>query len=214
MEENFKIQVPREHYMNNYDSIERFISYFCQIDFALKTKARRILEIGIGNKTVSDYLKRCGLEVTTCDFDHSLGPDIVADIRKLPFEKNQFETVLAFEILEHIPFSDFEKALAEISRVSSKNVIISIPYSCAHIENLTLICIPFFSKLFRIALRVPYFFMPTKLNEKNKEHYWEMGRKGYSKKRIREVLKKYFKIKKEFQPELNSYHYFFILEKI
>lgn len=41
-----------------------------------------------------------------------------------------------------------------------------------------------------------------------------MGRRGYSKNKIRKILKKYFKIKDEFQPILNSYHYFFVLTKL
>jgi hypothetical protein len=40
-----------------------------------------------------------------------------------------------------------------------------------------------------------------------------MGRKNYSKKEIRKLLKEYFEIKGEFQPILIPYYYFFVLEK-
>lgn len=213
MEDNFKIQVSRDHYFDKYDSVERFISYFHQIDFALKTKTQKILEIGVGNMIVADYLKRRGLDVTTCDFDKELEPEYVADVRELPFEDGQFETVLAFEILEHIPFLDFEKALLELRRVARKNILISFPYSCAYLESIFVFSIPFFKKRITLPIRIPYFPFKVEINEKNKEHYWEMGRRGYSKRKIRSIIRKYFRIKKEFQPMLNSYHYFFILEK-
>lgn len=207
-----KLQVDRDHYFHNYDSMERFISYFCQIDAIIKTNPESVLEIGIGNKTVANYLKERGINLTTCDFDKELNPDKVGDIRNLPFEDKSFDTVMACEVLEHIPFSDFEKSLKELRRVSKKNVIISLPYSCMYFENIFKIAVPFFNKKFRFSMRMPYFFIKIKLNSKNKEHYWEIGRKKYSKNKIQAVIKKYFSIKKEFHPDLNSNHYFFFLK--
>ena len=100
-------KVGKSHY-KNYDDFNRFISYFNQIESIKKTNPDNILEIGVGNNTLSTYLRSKGFDLTTCDFDESLKPDIVADIRKLPFEENQFDTVVAFEILEHLKFKEFE----------------------------------------------------------------------------------------------------------
>ena len=213
MESEFKTQVSRDHYFNQYDSLQRFISYFYQIDEVKRNNPKSVLEIGVGNKTVSDYLKRTGVEVTTCDFDHSLEPDVVADARKLPFESDRFDLILACEILEHIPFSDFENALSELKRVSSETVILSVPYSCAFFEYIFSISVPFFSKIFNYKIKVPYFISRVEFGKTNNEHYWEMGTNGYSKIKIRRILKKHFKIDKEFSPVLNSHHYFFILKK-
>ncbi|VVB75967.1 Methyltransferase domain protein [Candidatus Tiddalikarchaeum anstoanum] len=204
------IQVEKDHYFNGYDTVERFISYFYQIDSVIKTKPGKVLEIGIGNKTVCNYLKESGFDITTCDIDKNLKPDKVGDIRKIPFGNNSFDTVIACEILEHIDFHEVETALKELRRVSKHNVIISIPYSCAYFENLTRLRIPLINLKLNMAVRIPYW---SKSFKKNKEHYWEMGRKEYSKAKIKGLLKKFFNIKKEFQPVLNSYHYFFILEK-
>lgn len=213
MDKDAKIQVPSDYYFKNYDSVERFVSYFYQVDSAIKACPKNVLEIGVGNKTVSNYLKGRGIEVVTCDFDAELDPDEVADIRKMPFADNSFDVVLACEILEHIPFEDFQIALSELKRVSAGTVIVSVPFSCAYNEIVLNISIPFIKKTFSFALRMPYFFLGIKLDENNREHYWEMGRKGYSKAKIRNIIKKYFKIQKEFHPILNSYHYFFILKK-
>ncbi len=40
-----------------------------------------------------------------------------------------------------------------------------------------------------------------------------MGRKGYSRARVRELLSGRFRIREEFQLPAHSGHYFFVLEK-
>jgi len=210
MVKKFEVQVLKEQYYKGYDDLTRFVSYFYQINSAIELNPKTILEVGIGNKTVCNYLKQFGFDVTTCDFDTNLDPDKVADIRDLPFEDNTFDVVLAYEILEHIHFKDVSIALSELNRVSKKNVIISIPYSSFFIEIVHTVSIPFFYKQLHFALSVPFF---THKFKKTNEHYWEMGCKNYSKKEIRKLLKRYFEIKKEFQPILIPYHYFFVLQK-
>ena len=109
---NFETQVSKEHYnIKEYDTTYRFISYFHQIEETLRTNPRTVLEVGVGNKIVSNYLREYGVKVKTCDFDKGLKPDVVADVRKLPFRDREFDTVIAFEVLEHLPFEDFETAL-------------------------------------------------------------------------------------------------------
>ena len=115
-------------YNTDYDDLFMFISYFYQIDLVRKLNPRNILEIGVGNKTVSNYLKQNGFSVTTCDLNKRLKPDYVADIRNLPFEDNCFDVILACEVLEHIPFKDIEIILKELRRITKKYVIISVPY--------------------------------------------------------------------------------------
>ena len=45
------------------------------------------------------------------------------------------------------------------------------------------------------------------------EHYWELGKKGYSVSNFKKVLLKFFLIEKEFTDPLDTYHHFFILKK-
>jgi len=52
-------------------------------------------------------------------------PYVAASALNLPFGSEAFETVIAFETLEHL--QEPELTLAEFHRVSSKNVILSVP---------------------------------------------------------------------------------------
>ena len=211
----FDVQVDRKHYyIEEYDTLETFIRYFYQIDQTRKLNPKNILEIGIGNKTVSNYFKQHGMEVTTCDFDKNLEPDYIADIRELPFEDNSFDVVLASEILEHLPWESVDSALAELRRVSKKYVIISIPHATCFFEfviKFSLIKKILKKNFLRFIVGMPLFF--SKINFLNGEHYWEIGRKNYSVKKVKNALKKHFRIIKEFRPVL-TFNKFFVLEKI
>jgi len=206
-------QAGKAHYFSEYDDLPRFVSYFYQADLIRQTKAKDVLEVGVGNKTMNSYLKQGGVKVTSCDFDKSLKPDKVGDIRNLPFKDSEFDLAVAFEVLEHLPFEDFEKSVSELGRVSKKYVIISIPYSSLFFE--VIFNSPAVNKLFgglfkRVHLHLPYFFLKP---QESPHHYWEMGRKGYSIHKIRHMLKKKFRIVKEVKPYLSVSHHFFVLKK-
>ncbi len=197
----------------NYDHVKRFIAYFYQIDLVMKMKPDNVLEIGIGNKTVSNYLKQNGVKTDTCDFDSDLKPNYIADIRQLPFKNNSYDLILACEVLEHLPWEDVDKALQELNRTTKKHVIISIPYSAATFE-LVFNSI-FIKKILKkqfvdLFIRIPAFFIGIHFDG---VHHWEMGRRGYPISRIRKTLRKYFRVLIEVRPVLDSYHYFFVLEK-
>jgi len=210
----------QNHYSfaNMYDSLERFISYYCQIKSIYRLNPKNILEIGIGNRTVTNYLLAHGYSVTTMDIDENLKPDIIGDIRKIPVEDNTFDAVLAAEVIEHIPWQDVPAALKEIHRVTKKYAVISTPYSSGSLE-LTFAS-QIFAKLFKrpyinFCIRIPKFWHKHKYDGQLSSHCWEMGRKEFSKKAVKKRLNGYFNIIDEsiscLSVELN--HYFFVLEK-
>lgn len=200
-------KITKEKYgFSKYDSKNRWVSYWHQINEVLSLKPRNVLEIGVGNKTVSNYLKNRNIKVVTLDKDKKLKPDIVADILKTPLKDNSFDAVLCAEILEHLPFRKFEEGLKELKRVSRKNVVLSLPYF-GHSVKFSL-KIPLMKEK-KFAARFPF---PIK-HRFSGGHYWEIGKKGYPLKKIKNIIRKYFKIKKEFIPFENQYHYFFILKK-
>ena len=213
------MQVNKEHYFKkDYDSLNRFISYFYQVDLVREAVGRdtggvKILEVGKGSGFFSDYIKKLGYNITTCDFDQTLDPDVLADVRSLPFKDSSFDIVTAFEILEHIPFEDFPKALAELRRVASRRVIISVPYKSTFFEFVfrfpgirTLFKKPFLG----FILRWPMKFGGI---ETSGQHYWEIDSSKYSLRKVRKILSDNFRIIRELSPTLNPYHYFFVLEK-
>ena len=177
-----KLQVKDDHYNFKYErKLKRWISYFYQIKKIINhsKKKSKILEIGIGSKFVYNRLKEMGYNITSADFDERLNPDVVADITDLPFEDNEFDLVCAFEVLEHLPFSEFEVALNEMKRVSKKHVLFSVPYS-AFKFHLSFKFLPFFPiKTFEI--HIPYLIK----HKFNGEHYWEAGKKNYPVKKIK-----------------------------
>ena len=210
-------QVSQSYYFKKkYADLERFISYFYQVDLiaeCMRDSRDRVLEIGVGNGTVSDYLRKAGVALTTCDFDRRLNPDHVADVRTLPFVDNSFDIVTAFEVLEHIPFEDFEGALRELHRVSRRRVILSLPYRSTSFE--LVLKFPYVRTIFRrlylgIFLRIPLIFRRA---GPHSQHHWEMDLARFPLRRIRAILRRYFTVIREVRPVLHSYHYFFVLEK-
>lgn len=211
---NPKLQVKKEHYAaEKYDTLERFISYHYQISSVLKLKPQSVLEIGIGNRLVSSYLKREGVNVTTVDFDKELQPDIVADVRSMPIPDKSYDLVMACQILEHIPYEEFEVALAELNRVTKRYAIVSLPRRSSYFE--IVIKFPFI----RTLLKRPFIDIAINKHitfggfETSGQHYFEIDRSRYKMSKVRERIARHFTILDEFSPVLNQYHRFFILER-
>lgn len=89
-----------------------------------------ILDVGCGN---GSYVIDLGDRYPTLGTDHRMLPTwhhapgrfTVADALHLPFGDGSFDTVLAFEILEHL--ADPRAALAEWRRVARRRLLITVP---------------------------------------------------------------------------------------
>lgn len=206
---NAFVQVGADHYDFKYDTKERFISYWHQINEIIREKPSKCLEIGVGNGFVSDYLTRFGLDVITLDINMDLEQDIIGDVKYLPFNNNSFDLVSCCEVLEHLPYEYFETTLKELYRVSRKTVLISLPDA---------------SKSFQFGFTLPkkgfigiMFDLPRLSRRSHRfdgQHYWEIGKRGYNKEEIVNAMKSSgFNIIRQFRIFENPYHHFFILEK-
>jgi hypothetical protein len=201
------IQVDAESYRRHYMSLPRMITHWHQADSVctFTRQGGKVLEVGPGSGHTTWLLKHWGMEVETLDFDASVKPDIVGDVTKIPCENGSYDCVLAAEVLEHIPFDDFGKALLELKRICHGHVIITLPAPLVGISALLN-----FSGLNRreLFLGLPYWIA----HKFDGQHYWELGKRGYSLWRIRRLIRRHgFRIVSEFRPAPSLYCYFFVL---
>ena len=197
------------YFRREYDSKGRFISYWHQIDEVMTIGLAPVLEIGIGNGFVSDWLKKRQIDVTTMDIDHRLGPDKVGSILSLPFPDGAFKVVTCFEVLEHLPYEDFPKALSEIYRVLGEYALLSMP-DC--------------NRSYQVGIQIPMLGEFKKLIQLPRakqtrhilggQHCWEIGKEGYPLSRIISDMKRVeFEVEKTFRVFENPYHRFFKLKR-
>lgn len=192
-----------------YCDLDRWSSYWHQIDEVLKLKPESVLEIGVGDKVLAGYLKNnTSIKYSSLDIAEDLSPDFIGSVDDIKLDDNSFALVCAFEVLEHLPFDKFIKSLRELRRVSKKYVIISLPHWGRHFSfNLRL---PYFKK---ISGQYKFALWPIK-HEFNGQHYWEIGKRGYPLAKIkREIEAAGLKILKDYIAFNSPYHHFFILEK-
>lgn len=194
---------------SSYVSKYRYNSYWHQLDETLKSQPKTVLEIGVGSSVTSSYLKHLGIDVITLDLESELKPTICASVTDLPIESNSIDTVVCCQVLEHLPFELFEKCLSELHRVCKNTLVLSLPDKTPGIS---------------IILRMPNFLfknfgfsIPWAIREpikEIKEHHWEIGRRGYPVKRIKENIEHLpFKIESTYRVPEYPYHHFFILAK-
>jgi len=206
-----KSPVESTHYFtSSYNTKERFISYWHQINEIIILKPESILEIGIGNGLVANFLRQRGLKVTTMDIDERLYPDYVGSVLDIPFPNESFEVVACFEVLEHLPYEGFPTALHEIHRVTKKHAVMSLP-DCKRAYRFD-VQIP---KLGEVKFLIPLPRLKAPIHTFNGEHYWEIGKAGYSlSKIINDIQRAGFIIDKTYRVFEHPYYRFFILRKI
>jgi len=96
--------------------------------------AYSVLDVGCNEGFLSQALIEAGFHVISVDIDSAMISKakeifnidvLMADVNDLPFMDNQFDLVIAGELLEHI--DNPGKGLSELFRVAKERVIISLP---------------------------------------------------------------------------------------
>ena len=95
----------------------------------------RALEVGCGEGVIADKMHRRWGEVVALDLpDAGLRADwrryhgprfLHASAHELPFDDDQFDVVVAAEVLEHLP--DPVRGLQEMARVTRRHLVLSVP---------------------------------------------------------------------------------------
>jgi ubiquinone/menaquinone biosynthesis C-methylase UbiE len=203
-----KKQVDKSHYsFDKYAHSGRFASYFYQLKEIHGVNPKNVLEVGVGDAVIGNYLRdNTNILYKSIDIAEDLSPDVIGSVLDLPFEESTFDVVCAFEVLEHIPFESFERALSEMVRVAKKKVLISVPHFGPPVKFM--LKIPFLPEI-RFSFKIPF----HKKHVFNGQHHWELGKKGYSVSRVLEIMKSQAHVERHYVPFENQYHHFFILKK-
>lgn len=200
-------QVDKSNYdFKKYSFEGRFVSYYWQLKEVLDQEPTSVLEVGVGDRVFGSFIKsNTPISYTSVDVAEDLHPDIVGSVLELPFADKSFDVVCAFEVLEHLPFDQFDRALAELARVARTHVVISLPHFGPMLSFS--LKIPFLPQL-RFAFKIPF----HKTHIFNGQHYWEIGKRGYHISLIRNKLSAHGDIVRDFVPFGSPYHHFFVLK--
>ncbi|HEY2384775.1 MAG TPA: class I SAM-dependent methyltransferase [Terriglobia bacterium] len=102
--------------------------------FARRHAGRTVLDLGCGFAAYSSALAKEGIECFGCDINldylrraSQTGVPVANVDSLLPFRDRTFDTVMIFEVLEHV--ADIEIVLSEAFRVARKNVLLTVPNS-------------------------------------------------------------------------------------
>jgi cyclopropane fatty-acyl-phospholipid synthase-like methyltransferase len=154
------------------ESIDQWKVYWMQQNFMndIIRIDDEILEVGVGSGFCSKYLKNRGYSVTTLDIDENKNPDIVGNIVYYELTMD-FDYILAYEVLEHIPFKYLKNTLRKLRTKCRKGLFISIPEYYPVIFSLKL-KIPKM-KLIEYSFLLPHFF--TYKKKLSTHHHWEVN---------------------------------------
>lgn len=123
-----------------------------------------ILDVGCGdgritNRLISRYGKVCGLDISKEALKHVKSDKVLGNLDSLQFRDRAFDLLLCCEVLEHLPFGIYEKALRELERVSKKYIIITVPND-QHLESSITKC-PYCGCFFNTSRHIRTFNIKT-----------------------------------------------------
>jgi predicted SAM-dependent methyltransferase len=177
-------------------NLSNFINTYHQYrDLERIGAGRKILVVGPGQGLDTAVLRWRGFDVTTFDLDETFKPDVVGSVHSMSsFHDSQFDVVIASHVLEHLPASFFDAALLEISRVG-RFALIYLPVAGRHgmlrfvagVRDIEFsILWDLFNYLHKPSGETPDFC--------ERQHFWEVGRRGFRRRDIRSRLQKHFEI--------------------
>lgn len=184
-----KMQAPGTgHYSARYlgRNFRRLYSYVQQVINSLEKAPNSVLVIGKGDGVVVEMLKPfCGV-VHTLDVQEELVPDIVGSVLDIPCADNSYDLVICSQVLEHIEFEDFSRAVEELGRVASRRVVLSLP----DVRHCWWMRAGLPKWKFEWQISVPRLKKQRQVTQRSSldQHAWEIGFKGASFNAVRERI--------------------------
>jgi hypothetical protein len=156
---------------------------------------KRILIIGPGQGMETTIFRWRRYDVVTLDIDQTFQPDIQGSVDDMHvFADKAFDVVIASHVIEHVPPAYLDKALAEIARCG-RYALIYLPIS-GRVSRLRVmpgvrnwdwtIAFHLFNWFDKPDPRTPKYCQG--------QHFWEVGRPGYSDRAVRRRLARHFEI--------------------
>jgi len=97
--------------------------HFSELNKSIKKYSDEIkgmtLDVGAGKSPYKKFFKNSTEYIRLDKFDHNSKPDIIADATKIPLKSNSIDSVVCFQLLEHV--QDPQRVIDEIYRVLKKN---------------------------------------------------------------------------------------------
>lgn len=172
---------------------------------ANRFQAGSLLEVGVGAGLSAQLLGRCGFRVSTLDVDASTHPHVLGSVTDIPCDDRQFDVVSCCQVLEHLPWSEAQRALAELHRVTRHGGLISVPTNRPSLY----VRLHAFGRTGTRSLRLPALWRAR--NRLPSQHSWELHA-GVSTRQFRAALRGAgFRIEREMQPVEHPYHHFFMV---
>lgn len=212
-------------------SPERSSSYLlqhatiCQLP---ASEVRKVLEVGPGRGVLTALLSLSGYSVKTADVaghTNPTAPDILASLPNLPFSDGEFDLTCAFQVLQHLPYSESLEAVNELARCSNRYILLSYPYQTRGFYLKGRLQLPWgklsrFKFAFRMFKRLPGRAIDRDTAPANTEsqmfraHRWELNRKSYPEGRLMADLEQLnIRVLKSFHNPEFPFHFFVLAEK-
>lgn len=196
--------------------LSNFVNAYYELrDVSSLDAGRDLLIVGPGQGLEVEIFRWRGFNVSTLDIDETFAPDTLGSVHRMPmYSDAQFDVLVASHVLEHLPPTYLDAALSEIARVARYAVIyLPVTGRSAHLRirpgfrELDFSCVvDVFNPLNRPSTKEAKFC--------SGQHYWEVGRFGFSRKAVVGRFSNHFRILRAYRnlDWLPSYN--FVLESL